>query len=152
MSTQSSMQSRISDVESKVYSLESRVSSLEQRHGMRDAPTKKAFQEGKSRYHANFFRSLKGNSIRQGDELVVRIRGAESVQGTIKDVRGNLLQVDQSHYFDEDRNVETINFTLKHKRFKVFGFNLPKGTYELKVAFHDKEKGDGSVRDVFEIV
>ena len=140
------------EIELQLDNFESRIVNLEQKHGIRKAPTKKEFQEGKSKYYTNFFQSLKGNSIKQGDELIVGIKGAESVQGTIKDVKGNLLQVDQSHAFDEDNDAETINFTLKHRRFRLFGFKLPKGTYEFNLKFHDKEGGDGGIKDIFEIV
>jgi len=139
-------------LQAQVNELERRVAQLENKHGVRAAPTKKDFQEGKSKYYTNFFQSLKGNSIKRGDELIVGVRGADSVQGTIKDIRGRPLQLDQSHAFDEDNNVETINFTLKHRKFRLFGFKLPRGTYELNVKFHDKSDGDGGIKDVFEIV
>jgi len=142
----------MTSLETKVKNLESRVSYLEQKHDIRKVPTKKEFQEEKSKYYTNFFQTIKGNSIKYGDELIIRIRGADSVQGTIKDVRGRALQLDQSHAFDEDKNVETINFTLKHRKFRLFGFKLPKGTYELNVKFHDKKDGDGGIKDIFEIV
>jgi len=104
-------------------------------------------------YSTNFFQGQKGNSIEQGDELVIKVKGAESVSGILKDLKGYPIIIDQSHKFDEDNNAETINFKLKHRRFRLFNYNLPKGEYILTVKWWDKDtQREGGFTDKFAIV
>lgn len=104
-----------------------------------------------SKYQTNFVKTAKGNGIKTGTELLVRIRGAETVTGKLS-YKGQLLMIDQSHASDEDNDSETINFKLKHRRFRMFKYNLPLGTYELHIWFYDEDSGErGLYRDKFEI-
>ena len=95
-----------------------------------------------------------GNAIVQGRELHVKIKKADSVSGFIKNAKTNeVFIVDQSHSKDEDNDVETINFKLKHRRFRIFNFNLPRDTYVLKVKWWDREtQAEGGYEDHFEII
>lgn len=143
----------MSTLQQQVFDLEIRVDKLE-------SPTNKVLTSQKikdfvangEKYQTNFVKTLKGNGIKTGTKLLVRIRGAEVVTGKISH-KGQLLLIDQSHANDEDKDASTINFKLKHRRFKIFKYNLPLGEYELHLWFYDQDSGErGLYRDKFEII
>jgi len=130
-----------------------RITQLELKHiDKLEEVTKEEFKLKHSRFQTNFFKGPKGNSIKKGNELIVRILNADSVTGRIS-IRGRVEMIDQSTKHDEDHDIETINFKL-HKRFRVFGKRpLPVGTYSLLVWWWDKEtQRSGTYSDQFEIV
>lgn len=130
-----------------------RISALESNHPQKIKDvTKEEFQNTKSKYTTNFIKSPKGNAIRQGSELWVRVRDADSVTGRIS-IRGRVEMIDQSTLIDEDNDIETINFKLR-KRFRLFGKkDLPKGTYSLLIWWWDREtQRTGTYSDQFEII
>lgn len=107
-----------------------------------------------SKYQTNFQKYPKGNGILEGEELIVRIKGAETVTGQIRGPQNQVIQIDQSHDFDEDNDAETVNFILKSKRWAgLKKNNLPPGGYTLICWFWDNDvmKG-GSYTDKFLIV
>lgn len=107
-----------------------------------------------SKYQTNFEKFKTGNGIKEGSELIVRIAGAETVTGQIRNGKNQVMQIDQSHEFDEDNNAETVNFKLKTKRWGgLRNDNLPPGSYTLIAWFWDNDvmKG-GSYTDQFEII
>ena len=112
----------------------------------------------KPRYTTNFVKTKYGNGISQGEELIVKINGAEVVTGRIYDPKtGKTYQIDQSHAKDEDNNAETTNFTLKsnlHPRAsKLSGYVLPIGEYVLFTWWWDNDTmRGGTYRDKFMIV
>jgi len=115
-----------------------------------DAPPTRAEKEAK--YQVNFIRSEFGNAIHTGEELIVRIKGAESVSGYIS-MNGSKVQIDQSHENDEDKDAETINFLLKRKSVHFLTRNLRVGTYYLHVWFWDKDTNQqGYYKEEFEII
>jgi len=115
-----------------------------------DSPPTKAEKEAK--YQVNFIRSAFGNAIHTGEELIIRIKGAESVSGYIS-MNGKKIQVDQSHEKDEDNDAETINFLLKRKSVNLITRNLRVGTYLLHVWFWDKDTNqEGYYKEEFEII
>ena len=137
--------SRLDELEQQIVNLNSRVSTLE--------GTKQTQQstKGGSKYQTNLIKGDRGNSIKTGRELIVRIRGAEVVTAKLSH-NGRLLQVDQSHKNDEDSNTETINLKLKTKSRYFRTTNLIPGTYELHVWYWDNDTMmGGSYRDSFEI-
>lgn len=115
-----------------------------------DSPPTRAEKEAK--YQVNFIRSEFGNAIHTGEELIVRIKGAESVSGYIS-LNSNKIQLDQSHENDEDKDAETINFLLKRKSVHFLTRNLRVGTYLLHVWFWDKDTNQqGYYKEEFEII
>lgn len=115
-----------------------------------DSPPTRAEKEAK--YQVNFIRSEFGNAIHTGEELIVRIKGADSVSGYIS-LNGSKIQLDQSHENDEDKDAETINFLLKRKSIHLITRNLRVGTYLLHVWFWDKDtKQQGYYKEEFEII
>lgn len=141
------------ELETLVLDNTKRILALELKHieKIKDV-TKEEFKNTESKYQTNFNQSPKGNSIKKGSELFVRIRGADSVTGRIS-IRGRVEMIDQSTLTDEDNDIETINFKLK-KRFRIFGNrDLPAGTYSLLVWWWDKEtQRTGTYSDQFEII
>lgn len=116
-----------------------------------DAPLTR--EEKEAKYQVNFIKSSFGNAIHTGKELIVRIKGAESVSGYIADSNGNKIQVDQSHEKDEDNDAETINFKLKRKSRHFVTRNLRVGTYLLYVWFWDKDTNQqGYYKEEFQII
>ena len=105
-----------------------------------------------SKYQTNFERFQKGNGIREGTELKVKIQGAETVTGQIRCKNGQVCIIDQSHAADEDNNAETVNFKLKVKGAGSDD-NLPPGEYTLIVWYFDNDTMmGGSYTDKFRIV
>lgn len=144
----------------KLQQLEQRVFNLELEVNKLQSPNNKKLTKEKinsiisngGKYQTNFIKTKLGNGIKTGTELLVKIRGAEVVTGKIS-YNGQLLMIDQSSKFDEDKDASTINFKLKHRRFKIFNYNLPLGTYELHLWFYDRDSGErGLYKDRFEIV
>ena len=135
-------------IEHRFVNLETRMSNLEK--PTQNPQPSKTRNTGK--YQTNFVKGPKGNGIKTGQELIVRIKGAEVVTAKLS-YQGKLLQVDQSHAKDEDNDTETINLKLKTKsRFFRRTVNLLPGTYELHVWYWDNDTMmGGSYRDKFEI-
>jgi len=140
-------------LEQQIFDLDLRVDKLE-------LPTNKVLTKEKitsiisngDKYQTNFVRTPYGNGIKTGTELIVKIRGAEVVTGKISH-KGRLLMIDQSHANDEDKDASTINFKLKHRKYKILKYNLPLGEYELHLWFYDKDSGErGLYRDKFQII
>ena len=102
-------------------------------------------------YQNNFVPSDKGNSLNYGQiHLWIRIKDVRSyVTAVLTDANGIRLQVDQSHEFDEDNNIETTRLEL----IKADGTPFPKGIYHLKTR-GDRGTGDsmGIKNDTFEII
>ena len=102
-------------------------------------------------YQTNFTKSDKGNSLPYGQVYTwIKIKDVRSyVTAILTDANGIALQVDQSHEFDEDNNIETTRLEL----LKPDGTPFPKGTYHLQVQ-GDRGTGDsqGIKNDTFEIV
>lgn len=145
--------SRLQQLEQKVFEHEIEITKLQSAKNVELTPQKiKDFISNGEKYQTNFVKTLKGNGIKTGTELKVRIKGAGTVTGKIS-YKGQLLMIDQSHNKDEDNDAETINFKLKHRRFKIFKYNLPLGTYELHLWFHNPETLErGLYRDKFQVV
>ena len=106
------------------------------------------------KFVTNFEKFPAGNGIKEGSELIVRVKGAEVVTGQIRDVKNRIITIDQSHSKDEDNDAETINMKLK-RRGRGWGifrrnYNLPAGKYVLIVWYFDYDtmKG-GSYTDKF---
>ena len=147
------MTRKVAEIDTIVRDHEKRIYKLESNHLDIPIPDKSTFQENTSKYQTNFVITTRGNGLKLGSDLTVKIRGAESVSGTIKDIRGKLLQIAQSHSKDEDNDAQTINFTLKVKRFKMFNYYIPKGEYFIKVSWWDKDtQRQGYYNDKFAIV
>lgn len=105
-------------------------------------------------FETNFEKFPMGNGIKEGSELLVKVKGAEVVTGQIRDVKNRIITIDQSHSRDEDNNAETINLKLKRRRWLgLKNDNLPSGKYLLIVWYFDYDtmKG-GSYTDKFLIV
>lgn len=105
-------------------------------------------------FETNFEKYPAGNGIKEGSELLVKVKGAEVVTGQIRDSRNRILTIDQSHSNDEDKNAETINMKLKKRGWLgIKNDNLPPGKYLLIVWYFDYDtmKG-GSYTDKFLIV
>jgi hypothetical protein len=107
-----------------------------------------------SKFSTNFEKSGAGNAIRQGEELLVKITGAEVVTGQIRDAKNHIITIDQSHEHDEDENAETINMKLKRRRWGgLRNDNLPAGKYVLIVWYFDYDTMmGGSYTDKFLII
>jgi len=145
--------SKLQQLEQKLFDLDIRIDKLELPNNK--VLTKKKIEEfvsNEDKYQTNFAKTDGGNGIKTGTKLLVRIRGAETVTGKIS-YKGQLLMIDQSHANDEDKDSSTINFKLKHRRFRLFNYNLPLGEYELHLWFYNKDSGErGLYRDKFEII
>ena len=104
-----------------------------------------------AKFVTNFEKFPAGNGIKEGSELIVRVKGAEVVTGQIRDVKNRIITIDQSHSKDEDNDAETINLKLKRRRWLgLKNDNLPAGKYVLIVWYFDYDtmKG-GSYTDKF---
>jgi len=141
------------ELQKLVYQHEIEITELQSHHNKVLTKQKmKDFVRNGEKYQTNFVKTVRGNGIKTGTELQVRVRGAETVTGKLS-YRGQLLIIDQSHDKDEDNDAETINFKLKHRRFRLFKYNFPVGTYELHIWFYDKDTGErGLYRDKFEVM
>ncbi len=109
------------------------------------------------KYDVNWIKTPQGNGIKYGEELIVRVRGAEVVTGRVYDPRhGKTYQIDQSHAKDEDNDAETTNFTLKsrnHPNAHPNTYSLPLGEYVLMSWWWDCDKmRGGTYTDKFVIV
>ena len=106
-----------------------------------------------SRYQTNFQKYDEGNGIEIGSELKVKIQGAESVTGQIRDSQNKVILIDQSSVSDEDQRLETVNFILKRKGMNYPNDNLPAGEYTLVTWYWDNDTmTGGSYTDKFLIV
>lgn len=145
--------SQLQELQKLVYQHEIEITELQSHHNkVLTKQHMKDFVKNGEKYQANFIKTSKGNAIKTGTELLVRVKGAETVTGKLS-YKGQLLIIDQSHDKDEDNDAETINFKLKHRRFRMFNYKLPLGTYELHIWFYDKDSGErGLYRDRFEII
>jgi len=105
-------------------------------------------------YSTNFEKYPSGNGIKQGSELLVKIKGAEVVTGQIRDAKNHIITIDQSHSKDEDKNAETINMKLKRRSWGgLRKDDLPAGKYILIVWYFDYDTmTGGSYTDKFLIV
>jgi len=141
------------ELEQKLFDLDLRLGKVESLTS-KDT-TKLILNEIRShsdKYQTNFITTDKGNGIKIGSILQVRIRGAGTVTGKIS-FKGQLLMINQSHAYDKDNDTETIEFKLKHRRYRLFNYNLPLGTYELHLWFWNSTTGErGLYKDQFEIV
>ena len=105
-----------------------------------------------SKYQTNFQRFDEGNGIPHKKELIVRIKGAETVTGQIRNSKNEVKLIDQSHAADEDQNAETVNFNMKVKGAGPGDF-LPPGEYTLIIWYWDNDTMmGGSYTDKFLIV
>lgn len=109
------------------------------------------------KYTTNFIKTPKGNGIKKGKVLFIRIRGAEVVTGRLYDPRTKkTYQIDQSHSKDEDNDAQTINFTLKsrlHPNAMAPDYYLPQGEYTLLTWWWDAQTmRSGTYRDRFNII
>ena len=143
--------SKLQELEQQIFDLDIRVGELEL--STNEVLTKKKTTKiilNDDKYQTNFVKTGKGNGIKSGTELLVRIRGAEIVTGKLS-YRNKLLMIDQSHDKDEDNDAETINFKLKTGS-RLWRKNLRLGTYELHLWFYDQDSGErGLYRDKFHI-
>lgn len=106
-----------------------------------------------SKYQTNFSKFDEGNGIEIGTELLVKIIGAESVTGQIRDSNNKVILIDQSSISDEDQRLETVNFILKRKGMGYADDNLPAGEYKLVCWYWDNDSmTGGSYTDKFLIV
>ncbi len=106
------------------------------------------------KYQTNFIKTSKGNGIKFGKELIVRIAGAELIMGHIIDPKNKrIYQLSYSNPNDKDKNVETNNFTMKtrlHPNAKAPDFYLPVGHYILINQWFDYDTGrNGTYKDNF---
>lgn len=118
---------------------------------------KRLFQIRAPKYTTNFIKTPLGNGIKYGNELIIRVRGAEVVTGRVYDSHTNkTFQIDQSHTNDEDKDAETTNFTLKsrlHPDAVAPNYYLPPGKYVLLTWWWDNNTmRGGTYRDKFVII
>lgn len=102
------------------------------------------------KFQTNFVQSEVGNTLPFGQNLWVRIEGVRSyVSAVLKDGAGNVIQIDQSHELDEDKNIETTRLEM----FGRDGQPLPRGKYSVEF-IGDSGSGDsiGQGNDVFSII
>ncbi len=143
----------MSTLQQQIFELDQRVDKLE-------LPTNKILTKEKikdfisngEKYQTNFNKTRHGNGIKTGTKLTIKVRSAEVITAKISH-NGQLLIINQSHSKDEDNDGSTISIKLKHRRFRLFNYNLPLGTYELHIWFYDEDSGErGLYRDKFEII
>lgn len=108
------------------------------------------------KYTTNFVKTLQGNGIPFGSELIVRVRDAEVVTGRLYSLKTKkTYQIDQSHAKDEDNDVETTNFSMKskiHARSEPPNYHLPPGEYMLLTWWWDNDTmRGGTYKDKFVI-
>lgn len=101
-------------------------------------------------YTTNFVKNQKGNTIKIGSTLKIKVTGADVVTARIKDSSGNLMDIAQSHKADKDQNIETVEINLYSRRLGV-KTNYPLGNYDLLVWFWKGQKG-GSYKERFDII
>lgn len=90
-------------------------------------------------YESNLTRSKFGPSILSGNMLLIKVRDADSI--ILKLTRDNkIIQVDQSHKNDEDKDPSTANLLLKRK-YKGVTENLPTGKYKLFIWYYSSGTG-----------
>ena len=144
--------SKLQELQKLVYQHEIEITELQSHHNKVLTKQKiNDFISNGEKYQTNFKKTQWGNGIKTGTELLVRVKGAETVTGKLS-YKVALLMIDQSHANDEDKDAETINFKLKHRRFRMFKYNLPLGTYELHIWFYDEDSGErGLYKDEFQI-
>ena len=141
-----SQQQQIFDLENRVDKLESIDNKVLTKEKIKD------FVSNGDKYQTNFYKTKYGNGIKTGTVLKVKVPIAESIIVKLS-YKGQMLIINQSHSKDEDNDASTTFIKLKHRRFRLFNYNLPLGTYELYVWFYDKDSGErGYYRDKFEIV
>jgi len=136
-------------LQQEIFELDLRVNKLElaKNKVLTTEKITSIISDGK-KYQTNFVKGLHGNSVKTGTKLL----GAKSIAGKIS-YHGKLLIINQSHDKDEDNDSTTIQFNLKHRRFRLFNYNLPLGKYELHLWFYDEDSGEtGHYRDVFQII
>jgi len=105
-----------------------------------------------SKYQTNFQKYPDGNGIKYKEELIVRIAGAETVTGQIRDSKNAVKMIDQSTAADEDNNAETVNFNMKVKGAGTEDY-LPPGEYTLITWYWDNDTmRGGSYTDKFLII
>jgi len=145
--------SKLQELEQQIFDLDLRVDKLESLSNKVITKDKiKSIVSNGEKYQTNFIKTKHGNGIKSGDELLVKIRGAEVVTGKISH-KGKLLMIDQSHAKDEDNDASTINFKLRKRSRLWRTVGLQPGTYELHLWFYDKDSGErGLYRDKFQIV
>lgn len=91
-----------------------------------------------SKFQTNFIKSDVGNTLPYGHNLWVRIEGVRSyITAILKDSAGNIIQIDQSHELDEDKNIETTRLEMLGRD----GLGLPRGVYSVEY------KGDSGSSD-----
>jgi len=105
-------------------------------------------------YETNFEKFPAGNGIKEGSELIVKIKGAEVVTGQIRDSKNRIIVIDQSYAKDEDNDAQTVNFKLKRKGrgWGIFRrkHNLKPGKYILIIWYFDYDTMmGGSYTDKF---
>jgi len=110
------------------------------------------------KYTTNFERTAEGNGIPYGKELHIRIKGAEVVTAKLYDpLNKRIYQIDQSHANDEDKDAETVNFTMKSRLHPaahkdIDNYQLPGGDYALLIWWYDMDTNRGGMyRDKFVI-
>lgn len=117
---------------------------------------KQRFLNRGPKYTTNFKKFPEGNGISQGQELIIRVKGAEVVTGKLYDPLTNrTYQIDQSHANDEDKDAETTNFSLKsklHPKSLSPDYYLPVGEYVLLTWWFDYDTMRGGMfKDKFRI-
>jgi len=145
--------SKFQELQKLVYQHEIEITELQSHHNKVITKEKiKEFVSNGDKYQTNFIKTQHGNGIKSGDELLVKIRGAEVVTGKVS-YKGKLLMIDQSHAKDEDNDASTINFKLRKRSRLWKTVGLDRGTYELHIWFYDEDSGErGLYRDKFQIV
>lgn len=140
--------------------LEQQIFELDQRIDKLELPTNKVltkekisdFMANEEKYQTNFYKTRYGNGIKTGTKLIIKVKNAKVITAKLSH-KGQLLIINQSHSKDEDNDASTISIKLKHRRFRLFNYNLPLGQYELHIWFYDQDSGErGLYRDKFEIV
>ena len=92
-------------------------------------------------------------NFNSSDDTMLTFLNGEALYDFETDRGGKLLLINQSHDNDEDNDTTTIQFKLKHRRFRLFNYNLPLGEYTLHLWFYDENSGErGLYRDVFQII
>lgn len=140
--------------------LEQQIFELDQRVDKLELPTNKVLTKEKikdfvsngDKYQVNFIKTRYGNGIKTGQVLKIKVPIAESITAKLS-YKGQLLIINQSHAKDEDNDASTTFIKLKHRRFRIFNYNLPLGEYELHIWFWDRDSGErGLYKEKFQIV